>query len=158
DTPISVGAVALMFTDLKASTSLYEEIGEAPAYGLVRRHFDLLGETIAKCDGTLVKTIGDAVMAVFFDSAKAVDAAFEMHRAIIDDNAARGIPALTLKIGIHHGPCIAVNFNDILDYFGTAVNVAARIQKESQGGDIVVTDGIWQDPHVQAELKNRRFE
>src|SRR5207237_6270315 len=44
DTPISVGAVALMFTDLKASTALYEVIGEAPAYGLVRRHFDLLRE------------------------------------------------------------------------------------------------------------------
>src|SRR6516164_7114382 len=41
ETPISVGAVALMFTDLKGSTSLYEEIGEAPAYALVSRHFDL---------------------------------------------------------------------------------------------------------------------
>ena len=158
ETPISVGAVALLFTDLKASTTLYEKIGEAPAYGLVRRHFDLLRETIAKCDGTLVKTIGDSVMAAFFDPAKAVEAAFEMHRTINEDNARRGDPALSLKIGIHHGSCIAVNLNDILDYFGTAVNLAARIQKESQGGDIVVTEEIWQDAHVQQVLADQKCE
>jgi len=158
ETPISVGAVALMFTDLKASTSLYEEIGEAPAYALVRRHFDLLRETIARCDGTIVKTIGDAVMAVFVDPAKAVEAAFEMHGAIEADNRARGEPALSLKIGIHHGPCIAVTLNDILDYFGTAVNLAARIQKESRGGDVVLTEEIWGDPDVQEVLGRRPHE
>jgi class 3 adenylate cyclase len=155
ETPISVGAVALMFTDLRASTSMYEEIGEAPAYALVRRHFDLLRETIAKCDGTIVKTIGDAVMAVFLDPARAVEAAFDMHRTLEADNATRGQPALSLKIGIHHGPCIAVTLNDILDYFGTAVNLAARIQKESRGGDIVLTEDVWRDPHVQKVLTER---
>jgi class 3 adenylate cyclase len=158
ETPVSVGAVALMFTDLKSSTTLYEHIGEAPAYGLVRRHFDLLRETIAKSDGTLVKTIGDAVMAVFVDPAKAVEAAIEMHRALNDDTAARGEPALALKVGIHHGPCIAVNLNNILDYFGTAVNLAARIQKESVGGDIVVTEEIWQDSGVQDVLGRMKFQ
>jgi class 3 adenylate cyclase len=156
DTPVSVGAVALMFTDLKASTSLYEQIGEAPAYGLVRHHFDLLKETIAKCDGTLVKTIGDSVMAAFFDPEKAIEAAFEMHREINEDNDRRGQPSLSLKIGIHHGSCIAVNLNEILDYFGTSVNVAARVQKESRGGDIVITEEIWQDSHVQAVLQKQK--
>jgi adenylate cyclase len=159
DTPISVGAITLMFTDLKASTSLYENIGEAPAYALVRRHFDLLKETIARCDGTLVKTIGDAVMAAFFDPARAVEAAFEMHRAIAEDNAARGgAPELALKMAIHHGPCIAVNLNEILDYFGTTVNIAARVQKESRGGDIVVTDETWHDAHVQQVLAARKYQ
>jgi class 3 adenylate cyclase len=158
ETPISVGAVALMFTDLKASTAMYETIGEAPAYGLVRRHFDLLRETIAKCDGTLVKTIGDSVMAVFFDPVKAVEAALEMHRTISEDNSARGEPALSLKIGIHHGPCIAVNLNNILDYFGTTANIAARVQKESHGEDIVLTEEIWQDAHVQELLARQKCE
>ena len=158
ETPISVGAVALMFTDLKSSTSMYEAIGEAPAYALVRRHFDLLRDTIARCDGAIVKTIGDAVMAVFVDPAKAVEAAFEMRGAIEADNTVRGEPALSLKIGIHHGPCIAVTLNDILDYFGTAVNLAARIQKESRGGDMVLTEDIWGDPDVQEMLGRRPHE
>jgi len=156
DTPISVGAVTLLFTDLKASTMLYEQIGEAPAYGLVRRHFDLLRECISRHDGALVKTIGDSVMAAFVDPAKAVEAAFDMHRAIAADNASRGEPALSLKVGIHHGPCIAVNLNDILDYFGTAVNLAARVQKESSGGDIVLTDELWSDPQVRDVVEGMR--
>jgi len=153
DTLVSVGAVTLLFTDLKSSTALYEAIGEAPAYGLVRRHFDLLKDCIARHDGGLVKTIGDAVMAAFVDPANAVEAAFDMHRAIAEDNASRDEPQLSLKVGIHHGSCIAVNLNDILDYFGTAVNVAARVQKESSGGDTVITEGLWQDPHVQAVIQ-----
>jgi class 3 adenylate cyclase len=105
-----------------------------------------------------VKTIGDAVMAVFVDPARAVEAAFEMHGAIEADNTVRGEPALSLKIGIHHGPCIAVTLNDILDYFGTAVNLAARIQKESRGGDMVLTEDIWGDPDVQEVLRRRPHE
>jgi class 3 adenylate cyclase len=145
DTPVSVGAVTLVFTDLKGSTNMYEEIGDASAFAYVQRHFDLLTEAVAKFDGAVVKTIGDAVMAVFLDPARAVEAAFEMHR--IES-------ALGLKIGIHHGPCIAVNLNGILDYFGAAVNLAARVQKESRGRDLVVTKEVWKDPQVQAVLKS----
>ena len=152
DMPISVGVLTVMFTDLKASTSLYETIGEAPAYGLVRRHFDLLTECIATSEGAIVKTIGDSVMAAFMDPAKAVEAAFAMHSAIDRDNRSRGEPFLSLKIGIHSGPCIAVNLNDILDYFGTSVNMAARIQRESHGGDILVTEELWKDSKVMETL------
>ena len=44
-----------------------------------------------------------------------------------------------LKLGLHEGPCIAVTLNDRLDYFGQAVNLAARLQGESRGGDIVLS-------------------
>lgn len=155
ETPISVGAVTLLFTDLKSSTALYEAIGEAPAYGLVQRHFDLLRETVSKAEGAIVKTIGDAVMAAFLDPAHAVEAALNMHRAIQQDNAGRGEPTLILKIGVHHGPCITVNQNDVLDYFGTTANLAARLQRESEGNDIVLSEDVWQDPGVQAVLTAR---
>jgi adenylate cyclase len=155
ETPISVGAVTLLFTDLKSSTAMYESLGEAPAYVLVQRHFDLLREVISMANGAIVKTIGDAVMAVFLDPGHAVEAAFEMHNAILKDNANRGEPHLTLKIGIHHGPCITVNQNDVLDYFGTTANLAARLQRESEGNDIVISEDVWQDPAVQQVLQKR---
>ena len=155
ETPISVGAVTLLFTDLKSSTAMYEAIGEAPAYGLVQRHFDLLREVVSRGEGAIVKTIGDAVMVAFLDPARAVDAAFEMHEAIHRDNAARQGPNLTLKIGIHYGPCITVNQNDVLDYFGTTANLAARLQRESEGNDIALSEEVWQDPGVQQVLGKR---
>ncbi len=42
---VSIGQVTLMFTDLKGSTALYERIGDAAAYHLVRDHFAFLAET-----------------------------------------------------------------------------------------------------------------
>ena len=62
---ISVGSLTILFTDLKSSTQLYREIGDAPAFGLVMDHFDVLKQAIADEGGAVVKTIGDAVMAVF---------------------------------------------------------------------------------------------
>src|SRR5256884_939544 len=62
---LSVGTLTVLFTDLKGSTRLYREIGDATAFGQVMSHFDVLKEVIAAHDGALVKTIGDAVMAVF---------------------------------------------------------------------------------------------
>ncbi|MBA2564992.1 MAG: hypothetical protein H0V09_06170, partial [Gemmatimonadetes bacterium] len=58
---VGVSSVALLFTDLKDSTSLYEGVGDAPAFGRVNRHFEYLRERIAARGGAVVKTIGAAV-------------------------------------------------------------------------------------------------
>ena len=153
DRQIRVGTICLMFTDLEASTSMYERVGEASAYARVREHFELLREVVEAEDGTFLKTIGDAVMAVFNEPDRAVVAAFRMHEGIRKDNQVRK-PALSLKIGIHQGTCFAVNLNETLDYFGTAVNVAARIQRESHGGDVVITEEVMRDEETQKRLSD----
>jgi class 3 adenylate cyclase len=61
---ISVGSLTVLFTDIRDPTSFYREIGDA-AFGRVLDHFDVLREAIARVDGALVKTIGDAVTAAF---------------------------------------------------------------------------------------------
>jgi len=57
-----------------------------------------------------------------------------------------------VKIGLHCGPCIAVTLNDRLDYFGRTVNLAARLQGESRGGDIVLSEAMAADPGVAMVL------
>ena len=96
-------------------------------------------------------------MAVFRDPAHAVQAALDMQRAIQRDNPERDGPPLTLKVGIHYGPCIAVNQNDILDYFGTTANLAARLEKESAGEDVVLSADVWSDARVQTLLREQRL-
>ena len=73
-----VSQVALLFTDLRGSTALYERVGDAAAYNIVREHFALLAAIVRDHDGAVVKTIGDAVMASFSDPAQAVRAAIAM--------------------------------------------------------------------------------
>jgi class 3 adenylate cyclase len=90
--------------------------------------------------GAVVKTIGDAVMAVFSRPADAVSAALHI---LTGDRAASTRawrPRIILKIGAHCGPSIAVTLNDNLDYFGQTVNVAARVQALADAGEICITE------------------
>lgn len=148
---VSVRRVTLLFTDLAASTALYGRIGDARAYHLVREHFAFLGRVVREHDGAVVKTIGDAIMAAFADPAQALAAALAAQRSIAAFNSASGDGPILLKVGLHEGPCIAVTLNERLDYFGGTVNLAARLQGQSRGGDIVLSATLAAEPAV-AEL------
>jgi class 3 adenylate cyclase len=143
---ISVGNLTVLFTDLRDSTRFYREIGDAPAFGRVLDHFEVLREAIAREDGALVKTIGDAVMAVFRRPVSALRAILDAQQRLASPPA--GAPPFYLKAGMHHGPCIAVTMNDRLDYFGSVVNMAARLERLSSGEDVVISDAIRHDPEV----------
>lgn len=145
---ISVGSVTILFTDLRESTRMYREVGDAVAFGRVMSHFDILRDSIASEEGALVKTIGDAVMAVFIHPISAIRAILKAQHELASPPA--GIIPLQLKAGIHYGPCIAVNLNDRLDYFGTTVNIAARLEGQSPTGGIVVSSAVRRDPEVAA--------
>jgi class 3 adenylate cyclase len=151
---VSVRNLTFMFSDLKDSTMIYDTIGDSPAYARVRDHFGVMNEIIARWRGALVKTIGDAVMAVFPMVDDAMQASLEIQREFTAGEIARGNPALKVKLGLHRGPCIAVNANGLLDYFGSTVNIAARVQSASVGGDIVVTPEVLHDPEVAQVLEH----
>lgn len=147
---ISVGSLAILFTDLRESTRMYSEIGDAPAFGIVMNHFDILRDAIAAENGSVVKTIGDAVMAVFPRPAEGLRAILRAQSQIEALNS--GSVALRLKAGLHYGPCIAVTLNDRLDYFGSVVNMASRLEGQSSGQDIVVSSSVYSDPEVTKML------
>jgi class 3 adenylate cyclase len=156
--PISVGSLTVLFTDLRGSTRYYREVGDAPAFGRVIEHIDLLRAAVAEQDGAVVKTMGDAVMAVFPRPLAAVRAAAAAQRRL-----AEVAWPLVLKAGAHHGPCIAIGQNGRLDYFGSTVNAAARLVGLSAGGDLVVSAAVGDDPEVRAaaaagELVREPFE
>ena len=139
---LEVRRLTLLFTDIQGSMAMYERVGDMKAFDLVRLHFGYLRESISRNAGALVKTIGDAVMASFAKPLDALNAALDMHARIADFNAAAGDEFITLKIGAHTGTCLAVTLNDRLDYFGQAVNIAARVQALSHGTDVILTDDV----------------
>ncbi len=141
---ISIGSVTLMFTDLRDSTRMYRQIGDASAFGRVREHFEILEKAIASEGGSIVKTMGDAVMATFRRPIDGLRAVWKAQTEI----AERGEPMLWLKVGLHQGPCIVVNLNDRLDYFGSTVNITARLPDFSQGGEFIFSETIYHDPEV----------
>lgn len=150
---ISVGTLTVLFTDLRDSTKLYREIGDATAFGRVMNHFDVLRKAIAEHDGAVVKTIGDAVMGVFRCAADGLDAMLEVQRTLAQPSD--GSKPLQLKAGLHTGPCIAVTLNDRLDYFGSTVNLAARLEGLSSGSDVIISRSVYEDTQVR-ELLNEK--
>jgi class 3 adenylate cyclase len=150
---ISVGSLTVLFTDLRESTRLYRDIGDAPAFGIVMSHFDILREAIGAEDGAIVKTIGDSVMAVFRRPVNALRAALKAQETLRMQT--RGGKPLLLKVGIHSGTAIAVTLNDRLDYFGTTINIAARLEGLSSGTDIVISPTIYTDPEVASLIDYR---
>jgi class 3 adenylate cyclase len=145
---ISVGVITIVFTDLKNSTQLYREIGDAPAFGRVLSHFDTVKAAVAEEEGGIVKTMGDAVMATFTDPASALRAMRKAQAAL--RSPGKEGQAFALKCSIHQGPCLAINQNERLDYFGTTVNVGARLCALSTGSDIIVSGSVLRDPGVAA--------
>lgn len=156
---LAIQRQAFLFTDLTGSTALYHELGQARAFRLVQDHFRLLFDAVVAHRGAVVKTVGDAVMGVFPTGADALASALAMQRAIRQlDTGGAVDPARLLKVGVHEGPCIAVTANGRLDYFGTTINTASRVEHECLGGQIVLTGEVAQDPAVQAVLARTGLE
>lgn len=136
---LKVARVGLFFSDLTGSTALYTRAGDAVAFRLVQDHFDVVGGALEARGGTIVKTIGDAVMASFGDELAGLEAsidvleAFERFRNGRDD-----CDGVHVKLGFFAGPSYVVNANGALDYFGQTVNVAARLQAKAESAELVI--------------------
>jgi class 3 adenylate cyclase len=144
---IGIRDITFLFTDLKGSTAMYDAVGDPKAYYLVRQHFDTLGRVIARHGGAIVKTIGDAVMATFLTPVDALQAGLDMLDELEAFNRTIG-EDLILKIGIHRGHCIAVNLNERQDYFGQAVNIAARVQALADADEIYLSQAAYNFPGI----------
>ncbi len=142
DQRLKITSLTFLFTDLRSSTELYERVGDLVAFDLVRSHFRVLLDIVAEESGAVIKTIGDAVMATFLSPNQAVSAALRMREGMRLFNAEHGQNDLSLKIGIHEGPCLAVLLNERQDFFGQTVNVASRVQGAANSTAILVTDAI----------------
>ena len=136
---LAVRSLTIVFSDVVGSTEMYGQTGDARAFRLVREHFDALREVIVLRRGAIVKTIGDAVMAVFVDSLDAVEAALRFGDAVAP---------LQLRVGMHRGPCIAMRANDHLDYFGATVNLASRVGHAARPGEVLMTAAVADDARV----------
>jgi class 3 adenylate cyclase len=148
---VAINALAVLFTDVVGSTAMYSRMGDAPAFRSVTDHFTAVEDVVRKHDGAVVKTIGDAVMAVFSDPAACFSAALQLNAAV--SHLRCGDVPLVLRMGFHFGPCIAIRANERLDYFGTTVNLASRLQHRSGPAEITMLQTVAQMPAIAERLR-----
>jgi class 3 adenylate cyclase len=145
DVQLSVGEQTILFTDIVGSTGLYIDRGDPEAFVEVRKHFAEVYHIIDAHDGAVVKTIGDAAMAAFSDTLRALTAAREMHRTF---HEGRTDSPVRLRVSVNTGVCIAVNLNSQIDYFGNTVNVAAKLQALAGAGEVSMSEHTYRAPGV----------
>lgn len=146
---IELGNQNILFTDIVGSTSMYLKNGDGGAFQSVRRHFQKTYEVVRAFNGAVVKTIGDAAMVAFTDALQCARAAVELQK-IFDGNAETG--GVFLRVSIHSGPCLAVNLNSGVDYFGNTVNYAAKIQQFAGAREIAFSPEFYADTRVREYL------
>jgi class 3 adenylate cyclase len=135
---------AVLFADLRGSTALYELIGNASASAVVTETVDSVARRVPATGGTLVKTLGDGLMAVFPTAAQAVEAADQMHEELEVVMARRGAltgfgeARLQLQVCVALGETVEVSG----DYFGDAVNVAARLLDHAGDNETLITADV----------------
>lgn len=145
--------VTMMFTDLRGSTELSETLSPTDFMSLLNHYLGDMIEIINAWEGNILSFVGDAIVVVFGaprpnDQAarQAVASAVSMQRRmpfINDWGAKRGYPPISMGIGIHTGEAILGNVGSKVrmkyDMIGRNVNLAARIEGFTRGGQILVS-------------------
>ena len=126
----SDSAATFLFADIAGFTALTEAHGDEEAVLLVESFATAVQAELPRIDGEYVKTVGDALMLRVPDPADAVRLGLWITR-----NAISGHQAPSIRVGGNFGPAV----NRSGDYFGTTINVAARVSALARGGEVLVT-------------------
>jgi adenylate cyclase len=148
--------LTVLFTDLFNSSDIYNTNGDETAVSLVMEHFDVMQQVIEEERGSIVKTIGDSVMAVFPRPVYAVRAFHKAQEIFRGGNGAGNNRSILLKGGVHTGDCVAVTLNNRIDYFGNTVNIASRLVDFARGDEIVISGEVYNCPDLKTFLQHDR--
>jgi adenylate cyclase len=155
--PLNIPPATFLFADIAGFTALTEAHGDEEAATLVADFCQAVRAELPDSGGVHVKTIGDALMLRIPDPERAVLLGLRITRGLM-----RGHGAPAVRVGLHHGP--AIRRDD--DYFGAAVNLAARVSGLATAGEVLLTahtaalapelDGVFYEPRGRHELRNVR--
>ncbi len=144
-----------VFADIAGFTALTEVHGDLEAANLVASFSAAVREELTSCGGVHIKTIGDALMLHIPDPGAAILFALRITHDLMRRH---GSPAI--RVGLHHGPALERDG----DFFGSTVNLAARVSSVAAGGEVLVTgetaalvpelDGVIFESRGRHELRN----
>lgn len=153
----SAAAATFLFADIAGFTALTEAHGDEEAAALVAEFCAAVKAELPACGGTHVKSIGDALMLCIPQPADAVLLGLRIANDLM---AQHGAPAV--RVGLHHGSCVERDG----DFFGAAVNLAARVSGQAVGGEVLLTahtaalapdiEGVLYESRGRRELRNVR--
>jgi class 3 adenylate cyclase len=133
---VVTSTATVLFTDLVGSTEMVVRLGSSWYDQLRRRHEALLRDAVEAHHGSLVKSLGDGIMATFNAAADAVSSARAIQQVIARERPGAGAPELSVRVGLSIGDVVF----DGADCVGPAVVEAARLCASATGGQILATN------------------
>jgi len=156
--PNEVVNATVLFADIVGFTRLSENMHPLAVIEMLNLALGMVANALVRHGGTIDKYMGDAVFALFDDPLKAVAAAVEIQNLYLELNAMREIrdqPPIEMRIGIHSGKVIMGNVGSAerLDWtaIGDVVNTASRIEQNSAGGQVLISDSTYAMIHDRVE-------
>jgi class 3 adenylate cyclase len=129
---------SVLFTDIVGSTELAQRLGDDVAFELLTTHDAIVRAAVAQHDGRVIKHTGDGIMAVFISPVQAVRSGCHIQNAVAALVPDQDRPAFQVRIGAAAGEPIERDN----DFFGSTVNLAARLCAHAEPGTVLVTNGI----------------
>jgi len=128
--------LAILFADVVGSTRLFDVMGDIRARDMVSICIDVMRTATEQHHGTVIKTIGDEIMATFPTADDALNAAGQMQKQIGAHSELKvdGQP-VSIRIGCHYGPVVL----EARDVFGASVHTANRMTSQAKAGQIITT-------------------
>lgn len=130
------GTVTIFFSDIRGFTDYTEQFGDEAAYRILREHNGIVRKQIETFGGVVVKSQGDSFMVAFTTARGAILCAIAIHRALADADRNQTGARIAIGVGINTGEPIQEGG----DYFGSMVNLAARICAAAGPGQILVAE------------------
>jgi class 3 adenylate cyclase/pimeloyl-ACP methyl ester carboxylesterase len=138
-TDVAAGAsVTLLVTDMEGSTALTQRLGDDAAQDVVRVHNRIVRDALIAHGGTEVKHTGDGLMITFHSATQGVECAIQIQQRVAEYSESHPETPLRVRCGLNAGEPVAESG----DYFGTAVQLAARICQVCEPGTITVTSVV----------------
>ena len=128
------GTTTLVFTDIQGSTALNASFGDRAWLEVLRVHNETVAGATTEHGGTIVKSQGDGFMLAFPSARRALACSQAIQRRIGETFNDPGSP-IRVRIGVHTGEVVS----DANDFFGHAVNYAARVASTATGGETLVS-------------------
>ena len=136
DTPNVNPFRAILFTDLRGSTSILDTVGQAAFMVLLTEHDLIIRRALVATRGREVKHTGDGIMASFDEVASALDCSIAIQAGFDARPADASSPELRVRIGIAAGEPVDHNG----DLFGSTVTLASRICDSAEAGHVLTSD------------------
>jgi class 3 adenylate cyclase len=147
--------VAILFADVVGSTQLYDKYGDTKASETVAHCLEVMKDATHQFDGTVIKTIGDEVMATFPTADDAMSAAAQMQARIsVDSEEDDDRIPVSIRIGCHFGPVVQEQ-NDI---FGAAVHTANRMTSQAKAKQVVMSGVTVEQMSEEWEAQTRQID